>query len=114
MNKNLVKATFILGTIAATSAGLVALLSKEDNRKKVKETADDLSKKANVFVKELEKDYKEIDKNLGSYTKTREYKQKIDEVSTASREILKQMEVLRRNTADLLQAFRREARKSID
>ena len=114
MNKNLIKSTLILGTLAAASAGLVALLSKDDNRKKVQKAANDLSVKANTFVKELEEDYKELDKNLGKYSKTREYKEKVDEVSKASREILKQLEILRANSGDLIRAFQREAKKSID
>lgn len=114
MNKNLLKATVILGTLAATSAGLASLLSKEENRKKVKIAANDISKKANEFIHELEDDYNSLDNNLGKFSKSREYKQRVEEVVHASKEILKQMEILRTNSASLLKAFKREASKSFD
>ena len=114
MSKNLLKVTVVLGTLAAASAGIAAMLSDESNRKKVQEKADDLSKRANVFVKELENDYQELDKNLNKYSKTREYKERVEEVSNASKEILKQLDVLKENSAELLKAFRKVAQKSID
>lgn len=114
MSNKILKTTFALGTLAVLSAGIASILSKEENRKKVKETAEDLTNKANMFAKELEQDYRELDKNLSSYTKTKEYKEKIDEVSKASREILKQLDILRSNSKDLLIALRQQAQKSVD
>ncbi len=114
MNKNILKATVILGALAAASAGIAALLSDEQKRKQVKDTAEDLQKKANAFVKELEQDYQELDSNLNKYSKTKEYKEKVEEVSTASREILKQLEIVKENSADLIKAFKKAAQKSAE
>lgn len=114
MSKKLIKTTLILGTLAAASAGIASLLSSEENRKKVKTTATDLSKKATEIYHELEDDYQELDKNLSKYSRTREYKQKVEDVANASKEILKQMEVLRSTSKELLKAFKREAGKALD
>lgn len=114
MSKNILKATVILGTLAAASAGIAAMLSDEQNRKKVRSTADDLSKKANAFVRELEEDYQELDENLNKYSKSKEYKQRVDDVSKASKEILKQLDILKENSTELLKAFKKAAQKSID
>lgn len=114
MSRNLIRTTLILGTLATAAAGIASMLSSEENRKKVKTTANDLSRKATEIIHELEDDYQELDKNLNKYSKTREYKQKVEEVTNASKEILKQMEILRSTSTQLLKAFKREAGKALD
>jgi esterase/lipase len=114
MNKNLPKTIFILGTITAISAGAAVLLSKKENRKKVKDAAEDLSEKANHAIKELEKDYQDLTKNFDSYTKTREYKSNIQNLATSSKEVIKQINLIKDTTVTLLNAFKKLTDKSIN
>lgn len=104
--RNILKATLILGTIAALSAGAATLLSEEENQKKLKTATNDFSNKAGKFAKRIEKEYSEASENLNSYTKSREYKDKVQDIAYASKEIIKQLELLKDSSQDLLKAFR--------
>lgn len=104
--RNILKATLILGTIAALSAGAATLLSEEENQKKLKTATNEFSNKAGKFAKRIEKEYSEASENFNSYTKSREYKDKVQDIAYASKEIIKQLELLKDSSQDLLKAFR--------
>lgn len=111
MSNKLLKTTLLLGTIAAVSAGMASILSNEDNRKHVKSTTDFLTKKADKFIRDVNDDYQKVNQNLNKYIKSKNYKDKIEDIAKTTREIIKQLESLKQSSSELLKDIRQEARK---
>lgn len=111
MNRNIIKVSAVLGTLAVSTALMASMLSDKQNREKAKEALDNARKKANDFASEVKKEYQEIDKNLSEYIKTPEYKKNFQEVAFATKEIVEQLQILKDSTTKLLSSFKREMRK---
>lgn len=111
-NKTIFKTTLILGATAAIATAIASTLSNKDNKAKVKQAATEFKDKTAEVIKDLERDYKEFDTRLGKFSKTRDYKRKVEEINKATKTILQQLQIIKGHSSGILSEVGTQARKS--
>ncbi len=111
-NNFLLKTALILGTLTAAASAAAVALSNDENKVKVKKAASEFKDKTGEVIRDLERDYKEFDKGVNKISKTKEYKDKVDEISAATKNILKQLQVIRTNSSEILSEVGSEAKRA--